>query len=230
MPVADLTNHVEFMGLRLISQPGTFRPKKQTEYLVTTALDMMRKNSLSHKCLNIIDMCTGIGNIAIVMALHLPKARIYGTDISEKAIDIACKNAGLYQLEQRISFITGDLFIPLEKINLKGKIDAIICNPPYIPTDKIKYLDASIIEHEPLNALDGGAFGLSYFMRVISDSMVFLKPSGILAFEVGGGQGLSVARLIGKKERYSEAKICPCPGSTEEIVSCSLLDFGKGIS
>ncbi|OGO23643.1 MAG: protein-(glutamine-N5) methyltransferase, release factor-specific [Chloroflexi bacterium RBG_16_50_9] len=223
LPIAYLTNRCEFLGIELISQSGTFIPKKQTEFLVTTVLDLVQKNFATQQLLNIIDMCTGIGNIAIAVAINLPKAKVYATDISEKAIEIAKKNAAKYHLDQRISFFTGDLFAPLERVNLKGSIDAIICNPPYIPTAKIKNLSKSIIDYEPLNALDGGWCGLHYYMKVISGSVDLLKPGGFLAFEVGGGQGQSVARLMKRKELYSEAVLVSCPGAGEDIVSCSLL-------
>ena len=223
IPIAYLTGQVEFMGIKLISSPEVFIPKKQIEYLVTIVLDIIEKNFVKNQHLNIIDMCTGNGNIAIAVAMNVPKSRIYGADISKRALEIATKNAQRYHLNRRLSFKIGDLFDPLKNMHLENRIDIIICNPPYIPTAKIKKLDKSVINYEPLDAIDGGAFGLHYFIRVISDSVAFLKPGGFLVFEVGGGQSQSVAKLIERKGRYSSAKVIPCPGFNEEIVLCSLL-------
>lgn len=186
-----LTNQVEFMGIPLLFRKGTFIPKKQTEFLVKRVIEVVSENFGIDKALKIIDMCAGIGNIAIALAINLPQATIYGVDFSEKAIETAKYNVEAHHVSFRVKFVKGHLFQPLEQ--LKGQTDLIVCNPPYIPAGKIKYLDKSITDNEPLEALDGGPFGLSFFIKIIPSSIAFLKPGGFLAFEVGEKQGESVA-------------------------------------
>ena len=103
-----------------------------------------------------------------------------------------------------MTLFAGDLFAPLRDLGHEGGIDLVVCNPPYIPTGSLAKLDTEITGHEPIAALDAGAYGIDMFRRLLDEAADFLRPGGMLAFEMGAGQEKLVERLIGKSGRYAE--------------------------
>lgn len=189
-PLSYLTGIKEFWSLPFLVEKGVLVPRPETELIIETLLDL---HPLGNPL--IADIGTGCGNIAVSLVKELPEAKVYATDISKKALRIAKKNARIQRMEG-IQFLRGDLFDPLEKSGMKGKMDFILCNPPYVTCEEWEALPDEIKQHEPKGALVSGADGLDFIGRMISSSPEFLKPGGVLIFEIGFGQKDNVLDLF----------------------------------
>lgn len=182
IPVQHLTGTQEFMGLEFIVSPDVLVPRQDTELLVEKLLPLVADK-------RVLDICTGSGCIAISLEKLGEPERVDATDISEKALDIARKNAE--KLEADVTFYQGDL---LE--NISEKYDIIVSNPPYIATEVVCGLMPEVREHEPLLALDGGRDGLMLYHRLLEQVPSHLEPGGIFAVEIGYDQGRAVSSLF----------------------------------
>jgi release factor-specific protein-(glutamine-N5) methyltransferase len=202
MRLEYISGRAEFMGLTFLVSPDTLIPRQETELLVRVVLRIIEERQKIQDSLTIIDMGTGCGNIAITLAINTKNTRILGSDISSSAIAIAQKNVNRFNLQQRISLLSGDLFSGFQGMGYEGKIDLIVFNPPYISTGKITRLSNEITDYEPLIALDGGPYGLNFHLRTIKEALPFLKPKGILALEIGLGQEKQVIRLFERSGSY----------------------------
>jgi release factor glutamine methyltransferase len=142
----------------------------------------------------ILDLCTGSGCIAITVAKHGTNARLYATDRSPQALEIARANAKRHGLGEQITFFCGDLFEPLMNLGLEGCVDLILSNPPYIPSGLIQTLQPEVSLYEPREALDGGPDGLETIRRLIIQAPAYLSSGGRLLFEIGDQQAVPLAR------------------------------------
>lgn len=185
-----------FMGLSLFSSPAALIPRQETELLADTVLDEILERENAGMPVMVIDVGTGSGNIAVSLAAYSRYTHVLATDISEEAIDLAGKNVHKFGLEGRVTLFCGDLFQPLGGQGLEKRIDAVVCNPPYIPTLSLNRLDPTITAHEPVVALDAGAYGVDFFRRLVCEALPFLKPGGLLAFEIGAGQERIARRFV----------------------------------
>lgn len=201
MPIQYLTNEQEFMSLPLYVDESVLIPRQDTEILVETALNLINKE----KETRILDLCTGSGCIGISMAYYAPYSNIIGIDISDSALKVAEYNAKINGVNDRISFVKSNLFNEVPN-SLKGKLDMIISNPPYIPTKDIKMLMKEVREHEPSIALDGGQDGLDFYKLIIKDGKEYLKSGAILIFEIGYNQGKIVSQVL-KSSGFKEVEI-----------------------
>ncbi len=195
-----------FMGLSLHSSPAALIPRCETELLADTVLDEILRREDACLPVTLIDVGTGSGNIAVSLAAYSRYARVLATDISEEAIDLATRNVSKFGLEERITLFCGDLLQPLQGLGYEGRIDAVVCNPPYIPTLSLSRLDPAITEHEPVVALDAGAYGVDFFRRLVGDALPFLKPGGLLAFEIGIGQERIARRFVESGTGYDNVR------------------------
>jgi release factor glutamine methyltransferase len=184
------------MDLELIVERGVLVPREETELLGATALGLLGDAP------RVVDMCCGSGNLACAIAVHRPRARVWASDLTDACVSLARRNAAQLGLADRVSVVQGDLFSGLK--GLEGSIDAVVCNPPYISRAKLAGERASLLEREPREAFDGGPYGLSIHSRVIREASAFLKPGGILLFEIGLGQERQVELLFARARAYSE--------------------------
>lgn len=193
IPLQHLTGEQEFMGHRFLVSPDVLVPRQDTEVLVEEAAKRLRAG------MKVLDLCTGSGCIIISLCLECPGIEAYGSDISDRALQIAVKNAKINQTE--IQFSRGNLF---EAVS--GPFDMIVSNPPYIPSRVIDGLMEEVREHEPLLALDGGEDGLSFYRRIAEEGRRHLKDSGFLFLEIGHDQSEAV-RYILEEDGYEEIHI-----------------------
>lgn len=200
-PTQYLTNEQEFMSLPFYVNNHVLIPRQDTEILVETALELIDRK----KEFQVLDVCTGSGCIGISIAYYAPLSRVIGIDISEPALNVAEHNAKLNQVNDRVHFIKSNLFKGVSE-DLKGTIDMIVSNPPYIPTDEIKGLMKEVSEYEPTIALDGGKDGLDFYRFIVKDGKEYLKSGGILLFEIGYNQGDEVAWLL-KSHGFNSVEI-----------------------
>jgi len=198
-PVAYLVGHKEFFSLSFTVSPAVLIPRPESEFVVTEYLALTRQLE-SPLC---VDVGTGSGCLAIAAVHQQVGARFVAIDKSEEALAIARRNAAQLGVADRIDFRLGD---QLEPVAGEGPFDAIVSNPPYIPTAAIDHLEPGVRDFEPRIALDGGADGLAIVARLIEDSVGLLKPGGHLVLEIGSDQEMPVRALI---ERQSALCLAP---------------------
>jgi len=188
-PVQYITGQQEFYGLPLRVSPAVLIPRPETEHLVEAVLARVPHD---HP-VSIADVGTGSGAIAIALAVHLPEAHITALDLSPEALHIAQLNAENHDVAHRIRFLRSDLFAALPP---GASFDAIVSNPPYVPTADGPSLHPQVREHEPVTALFAGPDGLDIYRRLIPEAQRLLKPNGFLALEIGQGQQASLTALL----------------------------------
>lgn len=190
-PLAHILSRQPFLGFELEITPDVLIPRPETEELVLEAERLVKTLGLAAP--KIVDLGTGSGCIAIALAQLLPQGTVFATDISEKALKLAERNAVAQHVAQRVRFVREDLFA--EKQGLRGWADLVVSNPPYIPSREVDKLEPEVLL-EPRLALDGGKDGLEAIRAVAAGASKLLKKGGFLALEIGRGQGLEVARLL----------------------------------
>ncbi len=197
-PVAYLVGRKEFFSLALKVGPAVLIPRPDTETVVVEFLERF-KNVAEVRA---VDVGTGSGCIAIACASRHKEARFVATDRSVEALEIARENARTHGLTDRIDFVPGDLLDPVKD---RGPWDAILSNPPYIPTEVIPQLATGVRDHEPHMALDGGADGLRVVARLIAQATPLLKPGGHLILEIGTDQEGPVRDLLRQRDELELA-------------------------
>jgi|SRR5215469_1434740 len=188
-PIQYITGHQEFYGIRLRVTPAVLIPRPETEHLVEAVLNRLPKDTPT----DIADIGTGSGAIAIALAAHLPHATITALDISPQALTVARANAEANNVTDRIRFLESDLFTAVPPTT---QFDAIVSNPPYVPTIDLPTLHPEVRQFEPSIALFAGAEGLDVYTRLIPQAQAHLKPNGLLAMEIGQSQHDAIAALL----------------------------------
>jgi release factor glutamine methyltransferase len=186
-PIQYITGHQEFYGLTFHVTPAVLIPRPETELLAEAVLKHLPPN----QPLRIADIGTGSGILAITLAVHLPKAQITAIDISPEALAIARRNAETHQVAHRIHILQSDLLTAAP-----GPFDAIVSNPPYVPTTDRQTLHPQVRDHEPPTALFAGPTGLDIYTRLIPQALATLTPGGLLALEFGHGQREPIRQLL----------------------------------
>ena len=209
IPVAYLTGKKDFMGLSFAVNQNVLIPRPETEILTEFVGEYLRGLG---KEVTFADLGVGSGAIAISILKFVKSARAVAVDISNEALEVAKFNASKFHVEDRIKFYCGDLFKPLE-----GQIfNAIVSNPPYIPTSDLEILQTEV-KSEPQLALDGGEDGLSFYRRIISDAPRFLADGGLLAVEIGINQASAVRKLF-ELENFVDVTILKDLASIERVI------------
>ncbi len=185
-PIQYLIGYVNFYGYKINVNENVLIPRYETEYLVEKTIKYIKDRFNSD--INILDLCTGSGAIAIALSKEL-NAHVDASDISSKALDVARIN--IKENNANINCIESDLFN-----KIKGKYDVIISNPPYISkNEEIMY---SVDKYEPHEALYADNEGLFYYDKILSEINKYLNEKYIIAFEIGYTQGESIKRLVEK--------------------------------
>jgi release factor glutamine methyltransferase len=178
-PLQYVTGEMPFRHLVLHVEPGVFIPRPETEVLVDVVLEAI---SGADEPL-VADLCTGSGAIAVSLAHEHPGARVWASDVSERAVEAARRNALYADAADRVQVLQGDLFAPIPE-ELQGRLAVVVSNPPYVPTGDLPDLPNEVLGFEPKAALDGGADGLDVARRIAQRSLTWLAPGGLLAIEV----------------------------------------------
>ena len=195
-PLAHITGRQRFMGLELEAAGEALIPRRETEILGRAAVERLHALARETPAPLVVDVCTGSGNLALALAHHEPSARVWGADLSESAVALARRNAASLGLDARVQFRAGDLLAPFDSGEFVGRVDLLVCNPPYISTAKVETMAPEIAQHEPRLAFDGGPLGIRILTRLVQEAPRFVRAGGWLAFEVGAGQGRGVRRRL----------------------------------
>jgi release factor glutamine methyltransferase len=184
LPLEQVVGWAEFRGLRIIVEPGVFVPRWRTQFLVDQAIPLTRPHAV------VVDLCCGTGALGMALAAAVPDVELYAADIEPAAVRCARRN-----VEPFGQVFEGDLFAPLPTA-LRGRIDVLLVNTPYVPTDELPFLPPEARLHEPAVALDGGPDGLDVQRRVAAEAADWLRPGGHLLVEVSQRQGATSAAIF----------------------------------
>lgn len=187
LPLEHIVGWADFCGKRMAVSPGVFVPRRRTEFMVRKAATIAKPGVV------VVDLCCGSG--AIGAALHdlLGSCELHAADI-----DAAAVRCARYNVEPRGGRVHhGDLFEALPK-TLRGTVDVLLANAPYVPTELIGMMPPEARLHEPRAALDGGADGLAVQRRVALGAAQWLAPGGFLVMETSGQQALATAGILGE--------------------------------
>ena len=187
MPLWRVFGKVDFYGCDIKVTPDVLCPRPETEGLADEVIKRAPKNG------KILDMCTGSGCIAIVLAKKT-NCSVVASDVSEKALATAKENAQINGVADRVEFILSDMFEAVE-----GKYGMIVSNPPYIRTKDIHKLDREVKDYDPHCALDGGEDGLDFYRIFAEKAADYLEDGGLLALECGQGQTEEVSLMLAEK-------------------------------
>lgn len=218
-PVQYITGEVEFRGLLFRVNGDVLIPRPETEILVEGAVNSLKERDINGA--TVLDLCAGSGCIAVSIAKELPYSSVYAVDISAGAIEIARENAKRHGVEDRIIFLVGDLFEPVEPLDLEGKIALIVSNPPYVSKKEMEGLQPEIKEYEPLHALYGGEDGLDFYKRIIHESPFYLSPGGLIIMEIGYGQADSVKGLLEKGGVFTHIEVKKDLAGLDRVIKAS---------
>lgn len=198
-PLQHITGWTSFLRLNLHVNRDVLIPRPETEVLAQSAIEHLR---LRPEPISVLDWGTGSGCLALALANAIPAAAVVAVDVSPDALRIARANAIAHRLADRIQFIEGRGFDALRHRNgdrpFPARFDAIVTNPPYIPTGEISSLQPEVQHHEPRLALDGGPDGLDCFREMAAQAPSWLKPDGLLLAEFGDGQAPALLELFGQ--------------------------------
>jgi release factor glutamine methyltransferase len=192
-PVAYLVGHREFYSLDFEVTPDVLIPRPETEHLVIALLDHAKQRQANDATLEIVDVGTGSGILAVCAARYLPNSRVTAIDISRAALDVARRNAQRHVVAGRIEFVESDLFA---NVAADRKFDYVVSNPPYVSTAEIAALAPDIREHEPHVALEAGDTGIDVIRPLIQQSAKRLTPGGALFVEVSPMVASEVEQLV----------------------------------
>lgn len=211
LPLEHVLGWAEFGGLRVAVDPGVFVPRRRTEFLVRQAAGLAAPGAV------VVDLCCGSGALGAALAATLDGIELHASDVDPAAVRCARRNVGAAGRVHE-----GDLFEPLPGA-LRGRVEILLANVPYVPTDDVELLPPEARVHEPRVALDGGADGLDVLRRVAAEAPRWLAPGGHLLVETSERQasraeetvaraGL-VPRVVASDELYATVVIATRPGA-----------------
>lgn len=187
-PFQYIIGRQEFCGLDFLVTPDVLIPRPETELIVENAVEILREKRQARFC----EIGTGSGCIAVSILREAKTARAIASDISEKALKVAKKNAETHGVAERLELKLSDVFKNLGE----EKFDLIVSNPPYIAANEIKNLQTEVRDFEPRAALTDDEDGFSIIEKIIGGAPGFLKKNGCLLMEIGFGQAGEVLRMF----------------------------------
>ena len=183
LPLEVLVGWASFCGLRVAVAPGVFVPRRRTEFLARSAAALAGPSSV------VLDLCCGTGAVGAAVRSLVPGAEVYAAELDPAAVACARRNLPPDRVFE------GDLYDALPPA-LRGRIDVLVCNAPYVPTHAIAWMPPEARVHEPGVALDGGTDGLDVQARVAAGAPEWLAPGGALLVETSEGQAPGTAALM----------------------------------
>ncbi|WP_448072261.1 putative protein N(5)-glutamine methyltransferase [Georgenia yuyongxinii] len=183
-PLEQVLGWTAFYGLRVRVEPGVFVPRRRTELLAREAVAVSRPGAV------VVDLCCGSGAVGLAVATHVPGVELHAADVDPVAVRCARRN-----LRGRGQVHHGDLFEALPA-RLRGHVDVLVANGPYVPTDAIALMPPEARDHEPATALDGGPDGLAVLRRVVAGAPRWLAPGGRVLVECADRQTVAITAAV----------------------------------
>ena len=184
-PLEHVLGWAEFAGLRVAVGPGVFVPRRRTEALVQEAVGLARPGAV------VVDLCCGSGALGLAVGSSVADVELHAADVDPTAVACAAENISALGGRAHV----GDLFAALPT-ELRGRVDLLLANVPYVPSDAIALMPPEARLHEARVALDGGADGLDVARRVVAEAPAWLAPAGSLLFETGEAQAGAAAAIV----------------------------------
>jgi len=220
-PTAYILGHCEFYGTDFYVDCHTLIPRPETELLVEKAVELAQRIFHPGKQTTIADIGTGCGAIVVSLALALPQAKIYATDISASALRVAEINCQRHTVNSQVELLQGNLLEPLPQ-----PVDMVIANLPYIKNYEFKDLNPEIRNFEPTIALAGGKNGLDKIQQMLEQMPKKLNYRACFLLEIGQGQGELVTSLINSYFPQANIELIPDLGGIERVVKVILMESG----
>ncbi|MFB7851971.1 putative protein N(5)-glutamine methyltransferase [Streptomyces sp. NPDC056053] len=215
LPLEHVLGWAEFSGLRIAVDPGVFVPRRRTEFLVERAAALAGPGAV------VVDLCCGSGALGAALAAKLGRVELHAADVEPAAVRCARRNIGAAGRVHE-----GDLFDPLPA-SLRGRVEILLANVPYVPTQDVELLPPEARIHEPRVALDGGADGLDVLRRVAAEAPRWLAPGGHLLVETSERQAARaeetvarsglIPRVVTCEERYATVVVATRPALPPSI-------------
>lgn len=213
-PVAHLVGWKEFYGRRFEVTPDVLIPRPETEFLAEAGMQLLERTAPAQP--DVLDLCTGSGAVAITLALELPQARVWATDLSPEALAVAGRNVQAHAVTDRVRLAHGDLFDALTQASPgypeRRRFDLIVANPPYVGTERGPAPEELVVKHEPSIALFAGPDGMEILRRLITEAPDWLVDGGCLALEVAAGQSEAVEALMQERGFRDTGLVCDLQG------------------
>ncbi len=207
-PTQYITGHQEFWGLDFGVNPDVLIPRPETEHVVETVLDLVRRQGIKKDArLKIVDVGTGSGCIALALASEFPRAILFGSDISRPALVVASRNAVRLGMPDRVKFLESDLLARFLDDDFLASFDFVVSNPPYVAQGELNRVQREVREFEPRLAWGGLERGDEIYRRLFPQALQALKPGGVVVVEIGYNMRDSVLELL--KNPWTEVEVCP---------------------
>jgi release factor glutamine methyltransferase len=217
-PLQYVTGEVAFRHLVLKVRPGVLIPRPETEVLVDAVLPVLDAAIEARGEAIAVDACTGSGCVALSIAQERPGARVTATDVSPTAVEVARENTQRLALAERVEVVECDLLGGIQE-GLRGRVDLLVSNPPYVPSRDLGDLPREVGGFEPHLALDGGPDGLDVFRRLLGEAREWLRPgTGILAVELDERRVKDAALEAGTW--YEDVRVVGDLAGRDRIVTC----------
>jgi release factor glutamine methyltransferase len=194
-PLQQILGETEFYSRVFKIEPGVFIPRPETERLVEEAVALLAPPDRRLLEPVAVEIGCGTGIIGISLALEVPRLMVYATDVNPAAVNLTKQNAHLLGAAARVHALQGHRFDPLPA-HLKGQVDLVVSNPPYVREEDIPNLAVEVAAHDPLEALSGGEDGLVFYRALAAGVKAWLRPGGHIAVEIGDEQGQDVEDIF----------------------------------
>jgi len=217
-PTQYITGHQEFWGLDFEVTPDVLIPRPETEHTVERVLELARRSGHAKEArLRIVDVGTGSGCIALALAVELPRAILFGADISRPALVVASRNAVRLGMPERVKFIESDLLDRFLDKDFLGTMDFVVSNPPYVGKHDIAMVQREVREFEPRIAWGNLERGDEIYARLFPQALEALKPGGFVVVEIGYNMRDQVLALLGQD--WTEIAVMPDLAGIPRVVS-----------
>ena len=216
-PLQHLLGYWYFMGEKFIVSENTLIPREETEFLVNCAIEKI--NKIKKHTLQVLDIGTGSGCIACMIAKNAPQAEVLGVDVSSDALQVALENAQKLDLIKKVVFRKSDLFSALRE---GEKFDVVVSNPPYISEDDYKNLDSTVRDFEPKSALLAKENGLEFYKKIIKQAAKYVNYGGYIAFECGMGQAREICTLL-ERNGFQVSDVIKDLAGIERVVAARMV-------
>ena len=215
-PLQYILGEWEFMGCLFSVNPDCLIPRPDTEILVETAIRVLPQNA------HVVDLCTGSGCIAVSTLVHRPDVTADALELYPKTLALAVENAARNGVSRRFTPVEADLLDRgKDQLISRAPYDAILSNPPYIPTADIRDLSPEV-HKEPMAALDGGEDGLIFYRAILRDYAPMVKPGGYILLEMGYDQATALQELAAAYLPHANVEILRDLGGNDRVTKITI--------